>query len=280
VSAHEWGTAPEFVGPRHRLRERLLLDLFLGCRPGRAVLNVGAGQGTFTELLEARGFEVASTDVSQAACDVLSARVRGPVVRADATELPFADERFDAVVLGEVLEHVQDDVAALRECRRVLRPGGCAALSVPAHPTWFGPSDEWAGHVRRYTRESLLAACRAAGLDAVRCRGWGFPVSAAYHRWVYDKRAAALADSGGWSPAQRASLRILEVALQLDRLFLGVERGALGFLLLAQRPDRPRPEPRELGGEVEAEREEHERVGEGEGEGAGERDVEHLPEHG
>ena len=239
---HEWGTAPDFVGPRHELRERLLLKLFLSAEPGRKVLSAGAGQGSFSRLLEEGGFDVVSTDVSRAACDVLSRRVRGPVVRADVTALPFVDESFDAVVLGEVIEHVTDDVSALEEARRVLRPGGVAALSVPAQPTWFGPSDEWAGHVRRYTRDSLIAACTAAELDVVRCVGWGFPVSAAYHRWVYDSRAARLGEAGaGHSPAQRAALAILKVALQLDRLFVGVERGALGYLLLARRSHGPRP---------------------------------------
>jgi ubiquinone/menaquinone biosynthesis C-methylase UbiE len=236
MSCHEWGTAPDFVGPRHELRERLLLKLFLSSEPGPRVLNAGAGQGSFSRLLEESGFDVVSTDVSPAACDVLSRRVRGRVVRADVTALPLAGESFDAVVLGEAIEHVADDVSALKEARRVLRPGGVAALSVPAHPSWFGPSDEWAGHVRRYTRESLIAACVAADLDVLRCVGWGFPVSAAYHRWVYDKRAAQLAEAGAVrSPAQRMALAILKVALQVDRLFVGVERGALGYLLLARR---------------------------------------------
>jgi ubiquinone/menaquinone biosynthesis C-methylase UbiE len=233
---HEWGTAPDFVGPRHELRERLLLKLFLSAEPGREVLNAGAGQGSLSRLLETSGFDVVSADISPAACAVLSRRVRGRVARADVTALPFADESFDAVVLGEVIEHVADDVSALTEARRVLRPGGVAALSVPAHPSWFGPSDEWAGHVRRYTRESLIAACVAADFDVLRCAAWGFPVSAAYHRWVYDKRAAQLAEAGAVrSPAQRVALAILKVALQVDRLFVGVERGALGYLLVARR---------------------------------------------
>jgi ubiquinone/menaquinone biosynthesis C-methylase UbiE len=236
MSCHEWGTAPDFVGPRHELRERLLLKLFLSAESGPKVLNAGAGQGSFSRVLEESGFDVVSTDVSPAACDVLARRVRGTVVRADVTALPFADESFDAVVLGEVMEHVADDVPALEEARRVLRPGGVAALSVPAQPSWFGPSDDWAGHVRRYTRESLIAACVAAELDVVRCVGWGFPVSAAYHRWVYDRRAAQLGEAGAVrSPGQRVALAILKVALQVDRLFVGVDRGALGYLLLARR---------------------------------------------
>jgi ubiquinone/menaquinone biosynthesis C-methylase UbiE len=244
---HRRGDAHDFVGPRHELRQRFLLDLLLGAKPGRAILNAGAGRGSFSKLLEERGFDVVSSDISEAACDVLAQRVRGPVVRADVTQLPFADSSFDAVVLGEVIEHVADDVAALRESRRVLRPGGVVAVSVPAHPTWFGPSDSWAGHLRRYSRDALISACVAADVAVVRCAGWGFPVSAAYHRWLYDKRAQRLAAEARTSPPKRLRLGILKIALQLDRLFLGVERGALGFLLLGQRADGARPEPRQLG---------------------------------
>ena len=122
-------------------------------------------------------------------------------------------------------------VGALAEAARVLRPGGVIALSVPAHPEWFGPSDEWAGHMRRYTQQALRITIEDAGLTLERLRPWGFPVSALYHRKVYDKRAADLATGGR---EHRFALRVLGVALQIDRLFVGVERGCLGYLALAR----------------------------------------------
>lgn len=231
---HEWGTAPEFVGPRHELRERLLLDLFLSGAPGRHVLNVGAGQGSFSVRLAERGFQVTSADASPAAVDVLRRRVQGEVVQADVTDLPFADASFDAAVLGEVLEHVPDDVLALRETARTLRPGGLLAISVPADPSRFGPSDRWAGHLRRYSREELRAACELGGFAVRRCVAWGFPFSALYHRHLYERRL----DRHGTAPPrrwERPALAVLSLILQVDRLFLGVERGALGYLLLASR---------------------------------------------
>jgi SAM-dependent methyltransferase len=234
VTAHEWGTAPEFVGPRHELRERLLLDLFLSGGPGPRVLNAGAGQGSFSLLLVERGFDVTSADVSPAAVDVLETRVGGDVAQADVSDLPFGDETFDAAVLGEVLEHIPDDVAALREVARVVRPDGVLAVSVPADPSRFGPSDHWAGHVRRYTRELLIAACEQSGFSVVRCQAWGFPVSGLYHRHLYERRL----DRQGSAPPrlwEQLALRVLSAVLQLDRLFVGVERGALGYLLLAKR---------------------------------------------
>jgi SAM-dependent methyltransferase len=235
TARHEWGTAPEFVGPRHELRERLLLDLLLSARPGPEILNAGAGQGTLSAKLGELGYAVTSTDVSAAAVEVLRERVPGEVFQADLTSLPFDAGQFDAAVLGEVLEHIEDDRAALEEVARVLRQGGVAAISVPANPKLFGPSDDWAGHVRRYTRPALLEACTAAGLRVERCVGWGFPVSRLYHRHVYERylsrRGPALPGS-----RRRPLTAVLGAALQLDRLFVGVERGALGYLALATRP--------------------------------------------
>jgi SAM-dependent methyltransferase len=233
--SHEWGSAPDFVGPRHALRERLLLDLLLAARPGREVLNAGAGQGTFSRLLEGRGFEITSTDASESAVDVLRERVRGSVLQADVTELPFADESFDAVVLGEVLEHVPDDTGAVAEVARVLRPGGVLVISVPAHPKLYGASDRWAGHIRRYRKAGLVAVVEAGGLAVERCSAWGFPCSALYHRHLYERR---LRRSGPAAPGRGGSvgLAALGAVLQVDRLFVGVERGSLGYLLLARRP--------------------------------------------
>lgn len=231
---HEWGTAPEFVGPRHALRERLLLDLLLAAEPGPRVLNAGAGQGTFSLRLEQGGFDVTSVDESEAVVAVLRPRLRGEVRQADVTDLPFEDERFDAAVLGEVLEHVPDDEAALREVARVLRPGGALAVSVPANPSRFGPSDRWAGHLRRYSRELLTTACARSGFRVRRCVAWGFPFSALYHRHLYERRL----DRHGAAPPrrwERPALGVLSLLLQVDRLFVGVERGALGYLLLATR---------------------------------------------
>jgi SAM-dependent methyltransferase len=233
--SHDWGTAPDFVGPRHALRERLLLDVLLRGDPGRQVLNAGAGQGTFTRLLERRAFEVTSTDASPAVVAVLEQRLEGPVAQADVTALPFADASFDAVVLGEVLEHVPEDRQAVAEVKRVLRPRGVLALSVPAHPRLYGPSDRWAGHVRRYRRRGLIETVAAGGLEVERCVAWGFPFSALYHRHLYERR---LERSGPASPGrrQRLGLAALGALLQVDRLFVGVERGSLGYLLLARRP--------------------------------------------
>ena len=96
------------------------------------------------------------------------------VLRGDATKLPFADGSFDRVITSEVLEHIQDDVAAIAELVRVLKPGGTFAATVP---TWFPEKINWmlsdeyhapksvGGHVRIYTATELKAKLRSAGLE-------------------------------------------------------------------------------------------------------------------
>jgi SAM-dependent methyltransferase len=229
---HQWGTAPDFQGPRHDLRESLLLDALLAADPGSRVLDAGAGSGTFSNRLSAEGFDVTSTDVTDEALEVLRARVWGPVVRADATSLPFRTESFDAVVLAEVLEHVEDDAGALAEAARVLRPQGVLAVSVPRNPAWFSQSDRWAGHFRRYTGEELVNRVTAARFEIVSCQAWGFPISALFHRTVFEWTVARQATE---STRLRAGSTLLATLLRLDRHFVGHERGALGYILVARR---------------------------------------------
>ncbi len=91
------------------------------------------------------------------------------VLRGDATRLPFADGSFDGVITSEVLEHIQDDVAALAEMARVLRPGGVFAATVPS---WLPEKINWmlsdeyhapkaaGGHVRIYSATELQGQAR------------------------------------------------------------------------------------------------------------------------
>jgi SAM-dependent methyltransferase len=229
---HQWGTAPDFQGPRHELREELLLSELLAVSPGHLVLDVGAGSGTFSNRLSARGFDVTSTDVTDEALEVLRLRVSGAVARADATSLPFSSASFDAVVLAEVLEHIEDDAGALSEAGRVLRQDGVLAVTVPRNPAWYSRSDRWAGHVRRYTREELVSRVATAGFEIVTCKAWGFPISALFHRTVFEWIVARKATESG---RIRAGSPLLAALLRLDRLFVGHERGALGYILVARR---------------------------------------------
>jgi 2-polyprenyl-3-methyl-5-hydroxy-6-metoxy-1,4-benzoquinol methylase len=77
-------------------------------------------------------------------------------------------ESFSAAVSYNVLEHIDDDIGALRSMAALVRPGGHVIIVVPAFEWAMSPADVATGHVRRYTRKSMRAAMEAAGLEIVK----------------------------------------------------------------------------------------------------------------
>ncbi|HET8723835.1 MAG TPA: glycosyltransferase [Anaeromyxobacteraceae bacterium] len=137
---------------------------------GSRLLEIGSGTGNLTRRLVPRDVYVAS-DVNPLYIKTLqNLSADRPYLETrftDVTDLasyPHLDRGFDSVVCLNVIEHVDDDVAALRNIREVLSPGGRAIVLVPYGPWNFGSFDEVLGHRRRYTEESLRRAAAEAGL--------------------------------------------------------------------------------------------------------------------
>jgi 2-polyprenyl-3-methyl-5-hydroxy-6-metoxy-1,4-benzoquinol methylase len=139
---------------------------------GADVLEVGAGHGTITARLRDR-HRVTATDVSSRAVAVLHEKYDGDpqvtVAEAHIDELA-AGAPHDSVLLVNVLEHIDDDVVALRTLRSALVDGGSLILYVPAFAALYSRFDHAVGHHRRYTKRSLRAVVEAAGYDVVDCR--------------------------------------------------------------------------------------------------------------
>jgi SAM-dependent methyltransferase len=154
--SHWW-----FVG-RRRLLHHLLQDL--APQPSWRVLEVGAGTGANLPVWSESGVrQVVACDLSQRALRHAAGARQAALAQTDARELPFADGAFDVVVAADVLEHLDDDAAALREFARVLRPGGHVIVTVPAFPFLWGPQDVVAQHRRRYLRHDLIGLIGQGG---------------------------------------------------------------------------------------------------------------------
>jgi SAM-dependent methyltransferase len=87
-----------------------------------------------------------------------------PLVRFNLADSPLPPDTYDAIVLLNVLEHIEDDVAATGHIARMLRPGGFAVIEVPAGPELFDDYDKQLRHFRRYTLSGICGIVEQAGL--------------------------------------------------------------------------------------------------------------------
>ncbi len=158
---------------RSRLFSSLIAQEHVG--PSARVLEVVAGCGSNLRLLERLGMRSAiGVDRSVEAAGFAKAKGFAPVSVGDACALPFAQGIFDFVLLTDVIEHIDDDAAALKEAFAVLRPGGAALVTVPALRSLWGRQDEITHHLRRYKREELCAALTRAGFAIDDCFYFNF----------------------------------------------------------------------------------------------------------
>ncbi len=150
---------------------RWILGTF-GDNVGQRVWDAGAGIGHVTELLTQRAEFVLATEFTERNLDALRARFEG----RDEVRIEFCDltspqalelgvHELDTVVTLDVLEHLEDDRAALRQYHEVLQHGGVILIKVPAHMWLYGTLDEASLHFRRYGKRELREKLEGAGFE-------------------------------------------------------------------------------------------------------------------
>ena len=132
--------------------------------PNPSILDVGCGTGANLKMLVEFG-RTEGVDISPQAVDFCRERGLDSVKLGAIEQLPYDSGSFDLVTALDVVEHLDDDVAGLREMRRVLRRDGRVLLFVPAFMFLWGVQDDVSNHRRRYTLPSLVTAVEAAGFS-------------------------------------------------------------------------------------------------------------------
>ena len=163
--------------PAARLRWSVVRRLLPDQADG--VLEVGCGQGAVGARLASRYAGYVGVEMDAISAAVARERVEpagGQVREGTVGDVLRADERFDLLCAFEVLEHIDDDEAALRDWVGRLRPGGRVLLSVPAWPDRFSAADVAVGHYRRYTPVGMRDLLSACGLVEARVALYGWPL--------------------------------------------------------------------------------------------------------
>lgn len=152
--------------------------------PGHRVLDLGCGGGRHAFEVLRRGAEVVAFDQDADELEKVAGMfaamgkagevpdgATGTTVTGDALDMPFPDASFDRVIAAEVLEHIPDDMTAISEIVRVLKPGGMLAVTVPSflpERVCWALSEDYhtapGGHIRIYTLAELKAKLKSAGL--------------------------------------------------------------------------------------------------------------------
>ncbi len=134
---------------------------------GDSVLEVGCGNGNFTVFLAEECSAVMGIDLDAKYVELAQARLRshsGVEIRQGNIFELDTDQRFEAILLLDVLEHIEDDVAILQRLNRLLQPDGNLIVKVPALNSLYGEMDRAIGHYRRYDKKTLAQAFAKANL--------------------------------------------------------------------------------------------------------------------
>jgi SAM-dependent methyltransferase len=118
------------------------------------ILNIGVATGATTKMLNKYG-QVTSTEYDQEVSIMTSKKLGISIINCSILNLPFADELFDLVCAFDVIEHVDDDLEAIREMRRVCKSGGTICITVPAFMILWSHHDVVNNHFRRYKSRDL-----------------------------------------------------------------------------------------------------------------------------
>lgn len=138
-------------------------------------IDVGCGTGYMTERIADLGLDIFGIDSSEELISLARKRIgkrNNMQLAVSAVQEMASFGQFETLLCLDVLEHLQDDNAALQMLFSACRPGGRLIMSVPALPGLYGQRDEQLGHFRRYKRHELIDKVNQAGFQTIQCKYW------------------------------------------------------------------------------------------------------------
>ena len=177
-----WGDMQQF-GPVHRRQREQLLKL-ISTLHVKTVLDVGCGAGdNLSALSQAMPhLQLAGADVSAEALALTSKRVPGVTLHQFDAQTHALDQKFDLVMSIQVIEHLEDDVSALRNMGTMSK-SWLVATSMRGR---MRPSERAIGHFRNYSDSDLRTKAESAGLEVEDIFGWGFPFYSPLYRSIVE----------------------------------------------------------------------------------------------
>jgi len=196
------------------------------------ILDVGCGTGLNLNYLEKYG-SVVGLDFSGEALGFAKLRSRTPLIRASADNLPIKNGCINMLCAFDILEHIDDDMAALREFYRVLNAEGYLILTVPAFRSLWSGHDIAVHHKRRYSKDELIESLLSSGFQIERISYWNFLLFplVALIRLVKRNRVEEI--STDLQPTPYLINSILIRILKLEALLIGRWRPPFGVSIVS-----------------------------------------------
>ncbi len=145
-------------------RQKRIINTFLKHLPLKSrILEIGAGTAYVANGLQHAGYALAVGELHFSGLQYAKEKGIDECYQFDLFSPPFREE-FDAIGMFDVLEHLEEDVHALQQVSKMLKPGGKLFITVPAHQWLWSRDDAIAAHKRRYSKKALVATVESAGL--------------------------------------------------------------------------------------------------------------------
>lgn len=170
---HKYGPASRHL--------RILIMEFLKNLEFQSLLDVGCGEGSLLQSIDPTGkkYELYGTDISENSIKITQSKIRRGIFKVMDISKESIDKKFDLVICSEVLEHIKDDISAIKNLHKMSE---FIIITVPIGK--MSMDDIQVGHIRRYSKNKIFNKLENAGFKIIRSREWGFPFYSPVYRYL------------------------------------------------------------------------------------------------